>query len=211
MLYTTFARRVTNTVSTGNKVRLNPYDNATGELNSSGSTIGFYVGMPIKFTGATIGGIVDETVYYINSVLNITDFTISETSGGAVKSLTTATATSAGMSAFAGEVTDTAVVTLNYPGLLTATATEAVTNKITIPQSVIGTGGTDGFYRGIPLFFTGTMIGGIEENDVYYVTTVVDEQTITIGTTATPLTTTVSATTTSTNIVTVADLSLIHI
>ena len=211
VLYTTFARRVTNTVATGNKVRLNPYDNATGELNSSGSTIGFYVGMPIKFTGVTIGGIVDETVYYINSVLNITDFTISETSGGAVKSLTTATVSSAGMSAFAGEVTDTAVVTLNYPGLLTATATEAVTNKITIPQSVIGTGGTDGFYRGIPLFFTGTMIGGIEENDVYYVTTVVDDETITISTTATPVTTTVSATTTSTNIVTVADTTGISV
>ena len=211
VLYTTFARRVTNTVATGNKVRLNPYDNATGELNSSGSTIGFYVGMPIKFTGVTIGGIVDETVYYINSVLNITDFTISETSGGAVKSLTTATASSAGMSAFAGEVTDTAVLTLNYPGLLTATATEAVTNKITIPQSVIGTGGTDGFYIGIPLFFTGTMIGGIEENDVYYVTTVVDDETITISSLATPLTTTVSATTTGTNIITVADTTGISV
>ena len=153
--------------------------------------------MPIKFTGATIGGIVDETVYYVNSIINITDFTISETDGGAVKSLTTATAGSAGMFAYAGEVTDTAILTLNYPGLVTATATEAVTNKITIPQSVIGTGGTDGFYVGIPLFFTGTMIGGIEENDVYYVTTVVDDETITISSTATPLTTTVSATTTS--------------
>ncbi len=211
VLYTTFARRVTNTVSTGNKVRLNPYDESNGELNSSGSTIGFYVGMPIKFAGATIGGIVDNTVYYVNSVLNITDFTISETSGGAVKSLTTATASSAGMSAFAGEVTDTAVLTLNYPGLLTATATEAVTNKITIPQSVIGTGGTDGFYIGIPLFFTGTMIGGIEENDVYYVTTVVDDETITISSLATPLTTTVSATTTSTNIITVADTTGISV
>ena len=205
VLYTEFKRIVSNTVSTGNKVRLNPYDENNGELNSSGSTIGFYVGMPIKFTGATIGGIVDETVYYVNSIINITDFTISETDGGAVKSLTTATAGSAGMFAYAGEVTDTAILTLNYPGLVTATATEAVTNKITIPQSVIGTGGTDGFYVGIPLFFTGTMIGGIEENDVYYVTTVVDDETITISSTATPLTTTVSATTTSTNIITVAD------
>ena len=205
ILYTEFKRRVTNTVATGNKVRLNPYDESNGELNSSGSTIGFYVGMPIKFTGATIGGIVDETVYYVNSIINITDFTISETENGPVKSLTTATASSAGMFAYAGEVTDTAVVNLNYPGLLTATATEAVTNKITIPQSVIGTGGTDGFYQGISLFFTGDVFGDIEENDVYYVTTVVDNETITIGPSATPLTTTVSATTTGTNIITVAD------
>ena len=205
ILYTEFKRIVTNTVATGNKIRLDPYDKNNGELNSSGSTIGFYVGMPIKFNGAVIGGIVNETVYYVNTIINITDFTISDTAGGAIKSLTTETASSAGMGAYAGEVTDTAVVTLNYPGLLTATATQAVTNKITIPQSVIGTGGTDGFYIGIPLFFTGTMIGGIEENDVYYVTTVVDNETITISSSAKPLTTIVSATTTGTNIITVAN------
>ena len=63
VLYTEFARRVTNTVATGNIVRLDPYDENNGELNASGSTIGFTVGMPIKFTGVTIGNIVDETVY----------------------------------------------------------------------------------------------------------------------------------------------------
>ena len=205
VLYTTFKRQIELTNGTSNYIRLDPYDANNGQLNSSGSTIGFYVGMPIKFTGAIVGGIVDETVYYVDSVINITDFTIRATATGTTLSLTDGTVGAAGMFAYAGEVTDTAVVTLNYPGLLTATATEAVTNKITIPQSVIGTGGTDGFYIGIPLFFTGTMIGGIEENDVYYVTTVVDNQTITIGTTATPLTTTVSATTTGTNVITVAE------
>ena len=205
VLYTTFKRQIELTNGTSNYIRLDPYDANNGQLNSSGSTIGFYVGMPIKFTGAIVGGIVDETVYYVDSVINITDFTIRATATGTTLSLTDGTVGAAGMFAYAGEVTDTAVVTLNYPGLLTATATEAVTNKITIPQSVIGTGGTDGFYIGIPLFFTGTMIGGIEENDVYYVTTVVDNQMITIGTTATPQTTTVSATTTGTNIITVAD------
>ena len=205
VLYTTFKRQIELTNGTSNYIRLDPYDANNGQLNSSGSTIGFYVGMPIKFTGAIVGGIVDETVYYVDSVINITDFTIRATATGTTLSLTDGTVGAAGMFAYAGEVTDTAVVTLNYPGLLTATATEAVTNKITIPQSVIGTGGTDGFYIGIPLFFTGTMIGGIEENDVYYVTTVVDNKTITIGTTATPLTTTVSATTTGTNVITVAE------
>lgn len=203
--YTEFKRTVELTEATGNLIRLDPYDENNGELNASGSTIGFYVGMPIKFTGAVIGGIVDEQVYYVESVVNVTDFTISETPGGAVKTLPDATASSAGMFAYAGEVTDTAVVTLNYPGLLTATATTADTNKITIPQSVIGTGGTDGFYQSISLFFTGDVFGGIEENDVYYVTTVVDEQTITLGTTETALTTTVSATTATTDVITVAD------
>ena len=203
--YTEFKRIVELTETTGNLIRLDPYDENNGELNASGSTIGFYVGMPIKFTGAVIGGIVDEQVYYVHSVVNVTDFTISETAGGVVKTLPDATASSAGMFAYAGEVTDTAVITLNYPGLVTATATETETNKITAPHSVIGTGGTDGFYIGIPLFFTGNVFGGIAENDVYYVTTIVDEQTFTIGTTETPLTTTVSATTASTDIITVAD------
>ena len=203
ILYTEFARRVTNTVATGNKIRLNPYDNV-GTLNSSGSTIGFTVGMPIKFTGAVIGNIIVNTVYYIKSIVDITDFTISETVGGATFVVTTETASLAGMSAFAGEVTNTAVVTLNYPGLLTATATNGTNNTITIPQSVIGTGGTDGFYPGIPLFFTGTVFGDVVENDVYYVTTVLDEETITISDSATALNTTLVGTEVTTNYITVS-------
>ena len=204
--YSTFARRVTNTVATGNKIRLNPYDDASGELNASGSTIGFTIGMPIKFTGEVIGGIVADQVYYVKSIINTTDFTISETNAGTTFNVSTQTA-SIPMIAYAGKVTDTAVLTLNYPGIIQATATAAGTNKITVPQSAIGTGGTDGFYIGIPLFFTENVFGDVIENDVYYVTTVVDSETITISTTATPITTTVSATTTGTNEVTVADSS----
>ena len=203
--WSSFVRRVSETVAANDVVRLNPYDESTGELNSSGSTIGFYVGMPIKFTGAVIGGIVADQVYYVDSIVNITDFTISETAGGSTFALSNATATSAGMSCLVGEVVDTAVLTLNYPGIITATATTKDINTVTIPQSVIGTGGTDGFYIGIPLFFTGDVFGGIIENDVYYVTTVVDSENVTISAEPDPLTATVSATTSGTNIVTVDD------
>ena len=202
--WSSFVRRVSETVSVNDVVRLNPYDESTGELNSSGSTIGFYVGMPIKFTGAVIGGIVADQVYYVDSIVNVTDFTISETEGGSTLALLDATATSAGMSCLVGEVTNTAVLTLNYPGILTATATTKDINSITIPQTVIGTGGTDGFYIGVPLFFTGNVFGGIIENDVYYVTTVIDSENVTISALSTPVTAVVSATAT-TNIVTVDD------
>ena len=201
--YSTFARRVTNTVATGNKIRLNPYDDATGELNSSGSTIGFTVGMPIKFTGAVIGNIIVDQVYYVKSIIDIKDFTISETVGGATFTVTTETASIAGMFAYAGTVTDTAVVTLNYPGLLTATATNGTTNTITIPQSLIGTGGTNGFYPGIPLFFVGDVFGDVVENDVYYVTTVLDDETVTISTSATATNTTLVGTDSATDRITV--------
>mgnify|MGYP003630375125 FL=1 len=207
ILYTEFARRVTNTIATGNKIRLDPYNesNPADPLNSSGSTIGFTIGMPIKFTGAVVGNIVDGTVYYIHSIINTKDFTISATSGGGIFDVGgTNTVSSAGLSAFAGEVTNTALVTLNYPGLLTATATNGTNNTITIPQSVIGTGGTDGFYPGIPLFFTGTVFGDVVENDVYYVTTVLDDETITISDSATALNTTLVGTEVTTNYITVS-------
>ena len=203
--WSSFLRRVSETVDANDAVRLNPYDDNTGELNSSGSTIGFYAGMPIKFTGATIGGIVADQVYYVDSVINTTDFTISETEGGSTFSLTDATAPVAGMTCIAGEVVDKAVLTLNYPGMLTATATTKDINTVTIPQSAIGTGGTDRFYIGIPLFFTGNVFGGIIEDDVYYVTTVVDNENVTISADPNPLKTTVSGTTATTDIVTVED------
>jgi len=208
IVYSEFAREVITTNATGDVLTLNPYDSSS-TLNTSGSTIGFSVGMPIKFTGAVIGGLTADTVYYVNTIINTTDFTISAVANsGTILPLN---AGSGSMICYAGKVSDTAVLTINYPGILQTTATTVTTNKLTIPQSVIGTGGTDGFYIGIPLFFTGTTFGNIVENDVYYVTTVVDSQTITISPTATPVTTTVSATTTGTNAITVADTSKLTI
>ena len=202
--YSEFVRTVITTDAASDVLTLNPYDSSSA-LNTSGSTIGFTVGMPIKFTGEVIGGLTAGTIYYVNTIINTTDFTISAVANsGTILPLN---AGSGSMLCYAGKVTDTAVLTLNYPGIIQATATTATTNTITVPQSAIGTGGTDGFYIGIPLFFTENVFGNVIENDVYYVTTVVDSETITIGTTATPITTTVSATTTGTNEVTVADSS----
>jgi len=196
--YSSFIRYVQSTEVTDNSVRLTLQDDGSGNPNASGGTLGFYIGMPIKFVGEVgTSGIVNEAVYYVNSVLNQTDFTISSNSSGSpIVSLADYTIGPAGLECYVGEVTDTAVITVNYPGIRGVTETISGTNKLTIPLNVTGTGGTQGFYINLPIFFTGTdnslanngIFGGIVENQVYYVTTVVDDQTFTMSEFTDPLT-----------------------
>jgi hypothetical protein len=205
LTWSSFVRTVDRTVATGNLIRLAPYDDGAGDPNSSGSTIGFYVGMPIKFSGQIPSPLVTGTTYYVHSIVNITDFTVSATENGSqLTGFSTVIIPSApGAFAYAGQVVDTAVLTVNYPGILTVTSTQAATNKLTIPLNDVGTGGTIGFYVGLPLFFTGTTYGGVTQNQVYYVTTVVDNQTFTMSETEDPLMLSVTATTTGTDIITI--------
>lgn len=249
LTWSSLERIVSSTIA-GNAIRLtNLVSGATGPA-ASGSTIGFYVNMPVKFEGAVVGGLQTDTTYYVNTIINDTDFTVKLTEDGSVVTLTSATVPAAGLKCLAGEVVDTAILTVNYPGILEVTATQAGTNAITVPLNPTGTGGTQGFYTNIPVFFTGitgstvaasllsvgtvytiesvgttdfTLVGasanlpgitfvatgagsgtgtailvtfgGIIENEVYYVTTVIDNQTFTISETQDPLSATVTAVT----------------
>jgi len=151
-----------------------------------GPTTGFYIGMPIKFTGAKFGGLEDETVYYVSAINGLTQFKLEDGDGNPVV-LTTESAPPAGLTAIIGEVTNTAVVTIDYPGILPVTATQAATNYVTTPLLSGNQGGTAGFYQGIPLFFTGNVFGGVIENETYYVTTVVNGTTFTMSTSNDPI------------------------
>jgi len=168
-------------------------------------TIGFYIGMPIKFTGAVTGNITVETIYYIKSLVDGNKFTLSATiSGGVPGTVLSMSGTilgSAGLTAFVGEVTNTAVVTMFYPGILTATTTLSANNSITVPLTASGLGGTNGFYPNLPIFFTGDVFGGVIENERYYVTTVIDNQTFTMSTTDNALTIDVTSTSSSGNVI----------
>ena len=180
--YSSLVRQVASTHSSDNSITLTTFSNNPLDVNASGSTIGFYVGMPIKFTGAVIGGLVNNTVYYVHSIIDNTNFTISENSTGSpIKTLSNGTVSAAGLECYVGEVTDTAILTVFYPAITNVTATTAATNTLTIPLNPTGTGGTIGFYINLPVFFTGTMLGGIIENQVYYITTVIDNQTFTMS------------------------------
>ena len=200
--WSSFIRYVTSTTNANNSIRLIPQDNnnlpLNPEPNASGTTIGFYPNMPIKFLGAVIGGLVDNTIYYVKEVLNDIDFTISDTVNGAVKSLTAGTASSAGLRCYTAEVINTAILTVNYSGILNVTASESVTNALTVPLSDIGTGGTIGFYTNIPVFFDGNVFGGVVANQTYYVTTVIDDETFTISENPNPLSADVTQTVAST-------------
>ena len=154
--------------------------------------------MPIKFVGFTIGGLIDETIYYVAKIVNDTDFSVKD-ENGAVITLSDATIGFQTLNCYVGEVVNTAILTVNYPGILNVTATQSGTNILTVPISEIGTGGTAGFYTNLPVFFTGNVFGGIVENDPYYITTVIDNENFTISTTENPLTVTVTQTIASTD------------
>lgn len=161
------------------------------------------------------GSFVNGTKYIIDS-LGTTDFTLigasSNTLGtiftatGAgtgtgsaysIVTLSTATAPVAGTNALVGEVLNTAIVTINYPNILTVTQTQSVTNTITVPLTPSGLGGTHGFYQGLPVYFVGSTFGNIVENDIYYVVSVLDIQTFTMSKETTPMTLSVYSATSS--------------
>ena len=172
-----------------------------------GSTIGFYPGMPIKFEGAAVGGLTNYTTYYVHSLVDVggeaIGFTIADVNGSVIN-LTTATVPTAGLLAFPGEATNTALLTINYPGIRQVTATTSGSNTITVPLVETGLGGTNGFYTGLPIFFVGDMFGNLIENEVYYVTSVLGLETFTISTSDSPTIISVSATSFTGNKVTCA-------
>ena len=196
-------RNVISTVASTDVITIAPSTGGAPNEGTVGPTTGMYVNMPVKFQGAVgASNIVNGTTYYIKEILNDTDIIISATVGGGTFALGDATISSAGLLMYVGEVTNTAVVTLFYPGILTATATTKTVNTVTIPQTTSGLGGTNGFYTNLPIFFTGAVFGGIIENERYYVTTVIDDETFTMSTSKDPLIINVTDTTASTDYIT---------
>jgi hypothetical protein len=207
-----------------NAIRINPSTGGSSVDALLGSTLGFYVGMPVKFIGAvpagspivssTPDGVIpaSTTIYYVKSLVKLpnpttsiledTGFTISATVDvngvpGSTLALTTATVGTAGLTLYVGELTNTAIMTVNYSGIRTATATTTKSNIITVPLNAIGQSGTTAFYQGLPIYFTGNVFGGVIENEHYYVTTIIDLQSFTMSTNNDPLILNVTATSAS--------------
>jgi len=243
-----------------NAISITPSEGGSPVEGELGSTIGFYVGMPVTFRGAVIGNLVDSTIYYVKTVVDLTKFTVSATISSGIPGttflLTDALVSSAGLTCYVGEVVYSTIVSIDYPGILTATKTEAATNKITVPLTLSGQGGTSNFYVGLPIYYTGsivtagsfvigntytirsvgttnfvscgassnevgvifvatnigsgsgtvsTIFGGIIENEPYFVTTIVDTQTFTMSTSASPTIVAVTATASGSNAITCAN------
>jgi len=169
--------------------------------NSFDSTVGFMVNSPIKF-GSNISGLIENQTYYVNSVLNTYQFTVSDTVSGNVLSIPDQTVNS---TAIPGIVADQGRITVNYKGIVTITGTEKTTNKLFTELSVAGTQGTTNFYKGAPIFFVENVFGNIVENQVYYVNTIVDNETFTVNKVDNFITTVVTATDGSNNTIIVGD------
>ena len=200
LVWSAFTRYVSGTSSVDNSISLIPQDGNNPDLselepNASGTTLGFYIGMPIKFVG-TVGAsdLFENTTYYVSEIIDELKFCVSETRNGATKELTTETVFSQLLECYSGSINETVILSVEYPGIIEATQTQSATNAITVPLTAVGTGGTIGFYTNLPVFFTGAVFGGIIENLNYYVTSVIDNQTFTLSETQNPVTVNVTQT-----------------
>jgi len=200
IMWSSRTRNVITTVASTDYITIEPSTGGAPDSGYVGPTTGFYVNMPIKFQGAVgASNLINGTTYYIKQIINDTQVTISSSVGGAIFQLGNATISTAGLLMYVGEVTNTAVLTLFYPGLITATATTGTINAVTVPLTGSGLGGTTGFYTNLPVFFTGNVFGGIIDNEIYYVTTVIDDETFTMSTSKNPLIINITSTTASTD------------
>jgi hypothetical protein len=154
-----------------------------------GTTNNMTVNYPIQFTGTALGGLTVGTTYYINDVIDSSNFTISG-------SLVSVTVTVTSSSTNAMTVTSTASLAALNPiifsnptigGLIegnkyyisqiidtqtfsvastlltpTVTATQTGTNLITVTN-------TTGFVLNQPIIFSGNSVGGIDPERVYYI------------------------------------------
>jgi hypothetical protein len=182
----TWSSRTRDVVSTFNddSIRINPSAGGSPVEGYLGSTIGFYIGMPVKFAGSVgSSGLVNETVYYVKTLIGDTDFTISSNAQLTdTVNLSAYTVGSAGLTLFVGEVVNTAVMTINYSGIRTASATQSTTNAVTVDLTPTGFNGTTDFYPGLPVYFVGNVFGNIIENEPYFVNTVIDNLNFTLTT-----------------------------
>jgi hypothetical protein len=139
--------------------------NGTYDFITCDSTLGFYLDMPIVFTGITFGGILGGGTYYVRSILSSTTFTISTVPGtyagpSQLTNLITATGTMyvspisylyASTGAYDGTVMNKYASNTNEViTTVTGTNTSSSGNTITVSS-------TSGFVVGYPVAFSGTL------------------------------------------------------
>jgi len=177
-VWSSFERTVGNIV--GGAVNLS-FTTSVGDENPSGSTVGFTVGMPVKFTGSTGTQIVPETTYYVKEVLDLNRFTISATEGGSPISLVNYSPTSVGMKCYTAKVINTAVITSTYDGYRLSTGANASRNSVIVPLTPIGTGGTNGLYTNLPVTFINSAFSGLSTGLIYYVISILGPEEFTLS------------------------------
>lgn len=217
--WSSFVRRldkVWNTTGSGDTNVITLVTTGGSLPNSSGSTIGFEIGMPIKFVPNTsnanialsTANISANTTYYVAEIIDKTNFKIKNVDDEIIQIPQSIDVVNTSVNIYTAQTVDTAILTVNYPGIRTATSTtnfESSQPGIYIPMSDIGTGGTLGMYTNLPVYFVGNVFGGLIENQIYYVNSVIDREYFTVSETQNPLSVTVTDTNAIDNIITVVD------
>ena len=150
----------------------------TSNVLTTASTAGFYVNMPIKFTGTVFGNIVAGTTYYVRTIVANTSFTISETISGADFALATATGSMQGEPVqyvyFATGTYNSTVTSIT-----SVTASDTTTDQITVPT--LPSPSTP--LVNSPIVFTGANISlaGLSANTTYYVKSVPSTTALTLS------------------------------
>jgi len=142
---------------------------ATGNLMITDNTSGFYVGLPVEFTGqnanAVFGGVSAGTDYYITSISANANFSISTSIGGANVALSNVTSTMQ-------------VSPIRYEYVCTGTFDSTVTTanvEATYANNYIDLSATvpdiDSYGLNQPIIFTGPDLqsGGLLPNTTYYI------------------------------------------
>jgi hypothetical protein len=137
---------------------------AVYEVITCNSTTGFYLDMPIVFTGTTFGGIIAGTTYYVRAIPSSTTFTISATPGTVAGPSAAVNLSTASGTMIATPVQYLYASTGNYDGNIVSKAAIATTasSNTQIVTSVASTGNlitvtsTSGYALNDPIVFSGT-------------------------------------------------------
>ena len=128
------------------------------------STAGFTANSPIKFIGNTFGGLVNNTIYYIQVVNDATSFTVSTSPGGSALTLSSAS----------GEMT---VLTVDDTTVLT-TATGSMTTSTTNTKESISYG-----QGSMNATFKTKLFGNVVKGTTYFISEITDATTFKVSAT----------------------------
>jgi hypothetical protein len=158
----------------------------TYEVITCDSTAGFYLDMPVQFSGVVFGGVTAGTVYYVRNIPSTTTFTISATPGTVSGPATAVNLSTASGTMTVSPVSYMYVASGSYDGVaipkylnntsivtstVTATNTASTGNLITVSS-------TANFVVGYPVAFSGTI------SNVYATATYATSNVITVSSTA---------------------------
>ena len=182
--------------------------NSSGNVITLGTTLGLAVGMPMTFSGLSFGAIQTGFTYYVLSIINTTQITMSTTQGGTVFNPTTAANgnmyVTAGVS-FGGLVANantagavyyitsiptpgaggTITLSLNIQYNTTVTGTTSVTNGVKFANYTyqgVSVGGTYNMVVGEAVVLSGSTFGNLTTG-TYYVSQILDNNYAILSTT----------------------------